>query len=169
MTTLGNKTTDPRRKTIDPVCGMDVVPGKTKLVSIHRGTSYWFCTEGCRTAFETNPDKYLKSGPGKKKGCLDGIWNAWPKSIRRSSVVQVPNATEKVHGDGESLSNSHPWCGSIPYLLSKLRVGYECRRDQETDGFHPGTGMDPRNPYVITPQEATSRIMLVLSGRDKNR
>ncbi|MFZ7110414.1 MAG: YHS domain-containing protein [Desulfatiglandales bacterium] len=68
MTTLENKTTDPQRKTIDPVCGMDVVPGKTKFVSIHRGTSYWFCAEGCHTAFETNPDKYLKSGPGKKKG-----------------------------------------------------------------------------------------------------
>ncbi|NIM96516.1 MAG: YHS domain-containing protein, partial [candidate division Zixibacteria bacterium] len=28
---------------IDPVCGMKVVPGKTKLVSLYQGHSYWFC------------------------------------------------------------------------------------------------------------------------------
>lgn len=67
MTTLETELKDSPGKTIDPVCGMDVVPGKTKLVSVHEGKSYWFCAEGCRTAFEANPDKYLKSEPGKKK------------------------------------------------------------------------------------------------------
>ena len=55
-------------KAIDPVCGMDVDPRKTKLVSHFKGRSYWFCAEGCRKAFESNPDKYLKEEPTKKKG-----------------------------------------------------------------------------------------------------
>lgn len=53
---------------IDPVCGMDVVPGKTRLVSVYRGQSFWFCASGCREAFETNPKKYLGLKRPKQKG-----------------------------------------------------------------------------------------------------
>jgi YHS domain-containing protein len=54
--------------TIDPVCGMEVEPGATKLVSIYQGHSYWFCAEACRETFERNPEKYL--GPKKPKGWI---------------------------------------------------------------------------------------------------
>lgn len=50
---------------VDPVCGMKVVPGDTKLVSLYQGRSYWFCAETCREAFEANPQKHLK--PKKRK------------------------------------------------------------------------------------------------------
>ncbi len=52
---------------IDPVCGMEVVPGETKLVAIYQGHSYWFCAEGCRKAFESDPMKYLEPKPIKPK------------------------------------------------------------------------------------------------------
>ena len=52
---------------IDPVCGMSVVPGETKLVSLYEGRSYWFCAEGCREAFEANPGKYLARKATKPK------------------------------------------------------------------------------------------------------
>ncbi len=55
---------------IDPVCGMEVDPGLTRLVAIYRGHSYWFCTEDCREAFETNPQKYLEPKPANHKGWL---------------------------------------------------------------------------------------------------
>ncbi len=53
---------------IDPVCGMEVDPGKTRLVAIYQGHSYWFCSEDCREAFEANPRKYLEVKPEKRKG-----------------------------------------------------------------------------------------------------
>lgn len=53
---------------IDPVCGMEVVPGKTRLVSVYHGRSFWFCAPGCRKDFEENPEKYLDSCPAKRKG-----------------------------------------------------------------------------------------------------
>lgn len=60
---------------IDPVCSMGVDPGRTRLVAIYQGHSYWFCSEDCRKAFEMNPQKYLESRPPKRKGwfgrCLD--------------------------------------------------------------------------------------------------
>ena len=68
MTTLETRVTDSPTKTIDPVCGMDVEPGRSKQVSVHKGHSYWFCAEACRRAFEADPDRYLKPTTGKKKG-----------------------------------------------------------------------------------------------------
>ncbi len=37
---------------IDPVCGMKVDPGRTRLVANYKGHSYWFCAEGCRSVFK---------------------------------------------------------------------------------------------------------------------
>ena len=47
------------RANVDPVCGMEVVPGPTRLVAIYKGHSYWFCSMACREAFETNPARYF--------------------------------------------------------------------------------------------------------------
>src|SRR4051812_11715473 len=43
----------------DPVCGMTVDPGTTPHHHSHRGTSYFFCSGGCRTKFAADPDQYL--------------------------------------------------------------------------------------------------------------
>ena len=46
MTTLDTIKRESTSKAVDPVCGMDVEPGKTKLVSVYKDHSYWFCAEG---------------------------------------------------------------------------------------------------------------------------
>ncbi|MEP7105715.1 MAG: permease, partial [Chloroflexota bacterium] len=43
---------------IDPVCGMTVDPATAKEKTAHRGTTYWFCSAGCRKAFEREPARY---------------------------------------------------------------------------------------------------------------
>ena len=48
------------RMFLDPVCGMEVSPESTDLVSIHKGRRYYFCAECCLKVFEEKPDKYLK-------------------------------------------------------------------------------------------------------------
>jgi Cu+-exporting ATPase len=55
---------------VDPVCGVEIAPGKRRLVTIYQGQRYWFCREGCRQAFETNPRKYLESKRSRREGCL---------------------------------------------------------------------------------------------------
>ena len=64
------KLANPTATNIDPVCGMAVSPGKTGLVAIYQGHSYWFCARSCREAFEMNPQKYLKSRTPRRKGWL---------------------------------------------------------------------------------------------------
>ncbi|HZX85382.1 MAG TPA: YHS domain-containing protein, partial [Reyranella sp.] len=43
----------------DPVCGMDVDPHTSQLRADYRGTTYYFCSAGCRTKFIADPEKYL--------------------------------------------------------------------------------------------------------------
>jgi hypothetical protein len=44
---------------VDPVCGMS---GDYRAIStLHHGTRYGFCGEGCRTAFVADPDHYLSA------------------------------------------------------------------------------------------------------------
>lgn len=42
----------------DPVCGMDV-DEKTALRSEYKGQTYYFCSPGCKRAFEKEPEKYV--------------------------------------------------------------------------------------------------------------
>jgi Cu+-exporting ATPase len=43
----------------DPVCGMDVEPATAAGKSEHNGQTYYFCSLGCKKAFDKEPEKYL--------------------------------------------------------------------------------------------------------------
>jgi YHS domain-containing protein len=46
-----------RRGATDPVCHMNVDRSKA-LTLAHNGHTYCFCSDGCRGAFQANPDRY---------------------------------------------------------------------------------------------------------------
>lgn len=43
----------------DPVCGMDVDEADATATTDHRGQTYYFCAEGCKEAFEADPNEYV--------------------------------------------------------------------------------------------------------------
>ena len=43
----------------DPVCGMWIDPQKAAASVEHDGRTYYFCADGCRNAFEKQPELYL--------------------------------------------------------------------------------------------------------------
>jgi len=48
------------KKTIDPVCGMEVNPkNPAGGYTVHDGTRYFFCGKPCRVAFTADPASYL--------------------------------------------------------------------------------------------------------------
>ena len=47
----------------DPVCGMKVNPATAKFSHDHAGTTYWFCSAGCRTKFIADPARFLAPKP----------------------------------------------------------------------------------------------------------
>ena len=53
-------------KATDPVCGMKVKKKEAAASAEHEGKTYYFCAEGCREKFETNPEEYLKKSKVKE-------------------------------------------------------------------------------------------------------
>jgi len=45
---------------IDPVCRMNVDIGNAKHIAKHEGTDYYFCSTGCKSKFDADPDRYLE-------------------------------------------------------------------------------------------------------------
>ncbi len=43
----------------DPVCGMQVDPAAAKHHTSHQGTTWYFCSAGCKAKFEADPAAYL--------------------------------------------------------------------------------------------------------------
>jgi YHS domain-containing protein len=50
----------------DPVCGMSVKIDGAKYTADYKGTKYYFCSEGCKTEFTKNPEKYLTPNDAPK-------------------------------------------------------------------------------------------------------
>ena len=42
----------------DPVCGMDVDPKYATYKTEYKGQAYYFCSPGCKKAFDSEPEKY---------------------------------------------------------------------------------------------------------------
>ena len=43
----------------DPVCGMEVDPEEAAASVEHEGKTYYFCAEGCKEKFESEPEKFI--------------------------------------------------------------------------------------------------------------
>ncbi len=43
----------------DRVCGMDAEPAQAAVKSEYKGQTYYFCSSGCKKAFDVDPEKYL--------------------------------------------------------------------------------------------------------------
>jgi YHS domain-containing protein len=52
---------------IDPVCKMEVDEKKAPAKSLYKGKMYYFCSAGCKKAFESDPEKYLSAHNGPAK------------------------------------------------------------------------------------------------------
>jgi YHS domain-containing protein len=46
----------------DPVCGMEVDEKKAAGKSEYQGQMYYFCSSGCKTTFDKDPQKYVAKG-----------------------------------------------------------------------------------------------------------
>ena len=44
----------------DPVCGMNIDLDSAAGKSDYQGQTYYFCSTGCKQAFDKEPEKYVK-------------------------------------------------------------------------------------------------------------
>jgi YHS domain-containing protein len=52
----------------DPVCGMDVDPKTATNKSDYQGKTYYFCSTGCKKAFDKEPQKYAGKAEDSHSG-----------------------------------------------------------------------------------------------------
>lgn len=50
---------------LDPVCGMRFDASEAVGTAEHDGKTYYFCGEGCKRAFEEDPERYAANAPGE--------------------------------------------------------------------------------------------------------
>ncbi len=51
----------------DPVCGMAINPQNATVKTRYKGQIYYFCSQLCKTMFEREPEKYVKSEETKSE------------------------------------------------------------------------------------------------------
>ncbi|MFK2904466.1 heavy metal translocating P-type ATPase [Dyella ginsengisoli] len=56
-------------KATDPVCGMSVDTTAGKPSTVHAGTTFHFCCNGCKAKFEADPAKYLAPSTSEQGCC----------------------------------------------------------------------------------------------------
>jgi YHS domain-containing protein len=64
----------PTTMATDLVCGMTVHPATARRTSEYQGTSFYFCSPGCKKAFDADPTSYVgktesASTPKTAGGC----------------------------------------------------------------------------------------------------
>jgi len=66
-------------QTTDPVCGMRVNPATATESVEYKGTTYYFCCDGCRALFQADPVKFLaKSAPAAAHAAPKGAPHTCP-------------------------------------------------------------------------------------------
>lgn len=50
---------DKDMSSIDPVCGLEIIPTGNNPFEVIKGHTYYFCTEKCRNTFNDEPSKFI--------------------------------------------------------------------------------------------------------------
>ncbi len=76
----------------DPVCGMSVDPHTAEHRSEHAGKTWYFCSSGCKSKFNDNPDKYLGDKSEKAEQVAPGTMYTCPMhpEIRQQGPGDCP-------------------------------------------------------------------------------
>ena len=137
----------------DPVCGMNVRPD-TALSYNHEGTTYYFCSERCRTRFSNDPRKYLGGVPNSHTELIQGSTYTCPMH---------PEVKEVEPGDC-------PDCGMAlePTMVSLIRTEYTCPMHpevvQEEPGQCPVCGM-ALEPRTVAIEEGPNPELIDMTRR----
>ncbi len=93
---------------VDPVCGMTVKKAEAKVTFEYKGTTYYFCAEGCKNAFAKDPEKYLQKA-AEPKGQMMG------QAGKRCQMMQGPHGQMmgQTEGKGQGCCMNCPMHGKM--------------------------------------------------------
>jgi YHS domain-containing protein len=68
---------------VDPVCGMSVDPKTAAAKSMLNGVDIYFCAQGCKAAFDANPNNYVREKP-------KGFWRRYLDRLNKATGGKPP-------------------------------------------------------------------------------
>jgi P-type Cu+ transporter len=159
----------PQAKTrmTDPVCGMKVDPATARHSHVHDGTTYYFCSGGCRAKFAAAPAKYLagardvaqvqpasQAAPQTHAAHAGHEMHAANATTHRAAGYVCPMHPE-VHADAPGAC---PMCGmalEAPFATALPgAVEYVCPMHPEVVQDHPGNC--PKCGMALEPRAAAA-------------
>jgi P-type Cu+ transporter len=152
---------------IDPICGMDVEPGKAAGKHVHDGQSYFFCSRHCLAKFKEDPDKFLKApGDGHARKHAAAHAQLADKAEQGTYVCRMDPEVR------ESKPGACPKCGmalepATPSVPS-IKTEYVCPMHPEivrpAPGFCPICGM-ALEPRTVTLEEEANPELIDMTRR----
>jgi Cu+-exporting ATPase len=130
----------------DPVCGMKVDPSKAAESIENRGTTVYFCSQGCAAKFRAAPEKYLQAKP------VTAVSQPPAKTEPQQQYVCPMHPEVKQMGPGNC-----PKCGMA---LEPATVTAPAKRTEYTCPMHPEIVRDAPGPcpicgMALEPREVT--------------
>ncbi len=117
----------------DPVCGMNVTPGREKAIRDYDGQRYYFCSTGCAEKFSRDPARYAAKGAGA----------AAAKEVHKDTSADNRTYTCPMHPEVRQIGPGNcPKCGMalepIEVEQPKDKVEYVCPMHPQIVRDKPG-------------------------------
>ena len=141
---------------VDPVCGMQVDPLTVAATLEHQGKKYLFCSQGCASKFQADPDIYLKPQTIRPLSPQTGI----ESSMQAEYICPMDLEIHQI-GPG-----SCPKCGMalepVVTTYAATRLGFTCPMHPQVSmheaGSCPICGM-ALEPREITAEEVNPELV----------
>jgi Cu+-exporting ATPase len=127
----------------DPVCKMIIDENDAVATSFYKGTTYHFCTEHCKEAFDKDPEIYLSekgsAEQGSNQGTCDGYTCPMHPEVKQEKFGSCPRCGMALEPVAQASSLKTEWiCPMHPEVL------------QDTSGSCPicGMALEPRTVMI---------------------
>ena len=108
----------------------------------HGGTTYYFCSPGCRTKFAAEPEKWLKQGP---RGMHEAVAQPLPLTLRKPGPA-APSTQHKAHSTTQSAPSTERVGPSARPTVWVCPMDPEIRQDHPGDCPICGMALEPDVP-----------------------
>ena len=128
---MTTSSTGEEKATIDPVCGMTVVPSRAAASEEFEGKTYYFCGKGCAAKFQGDPAKYLMPKASASASAA--------ASLRDAAAEYVCPMDPEIH---QPRPGSCPKCGMAlePAMPTAVpRTEYTCPMHPQVVRSEPGS------------------------------
>jgi P-type Cu+ transporter len=165
----------------DPVCGMNVDPGRAKHIHEDDGKKYYFCSAGCVEKFKANPEAFVNKPAKPDSGLVTlGVPAARPSTMPHvHSLAQLEHPPSVAPTAGghicpmcpevrESKPGACPSCGMAlePEMpVATARTEYTCPMHPEIVRDAPGVcpicgmALEPRTVTAVAEENPELRDM----------